>query len=418
MGDDLVAALRRLDEPSREDLYVLLVTWLRANATAVATEARQRGEHLALVEPLPAMTPAALRGRLREAASFERTGLVVTVVAAARALDDELGNVSPMLLGGEHAGIDGDRFRVRRRIEPGGIDDLYGVAKDDPTFGVARRMACVPVGRIGDANGVALVDGPPLPAAIEARLDLRRRGGTIRVVVDGLAPDDAQWTRHGGWTQVHRAHDAAVAAALDRAVRLTAREPTDVLLLPELALDPASLHHLSAVLRRTPGRSPCLTVAGLCHAASPTAPLVVNEAVVLDATGRELVRHRKLAAFAAGEGARLDGERLDPGHTVTVLATPIGNLSVLICKDLFADRPEAALQVGYVTWLFVPSLSPKTGPHADRARQLKARRITTVVCNTWPDDEARRASAPHLATGPTLAFTTRRRLRASFEVPV
>lgn len=399
---DLVRAVAQLDRPSREDLFVLLVTWLQAHASAVGAELRRQGHHLPLVEPLPTATPGQIVARLRREATSEPWRLAVTAVAAARALDLELGDLDPVLLTGQHAGVDGRWFRVRPRIVPGGTDDLYGLAKDDPTFGVARRMACVPDDRIGGDDGVRLVDGPWLPPPVRTRLALRREHGEVRVLVDGVPPDERQWTTEGGWTQVRRAHDPTVEDALNEAVETARSAAVDMLLLPELALEAASLDHLKALLRRGQGRSPSLVVVGLCHADSDRPPLVWNEAVVLDGAGTELFRHRKLAPFSTGEGGRLDGERLDPGGTVTVLATPVGNVAVLICKDLFDARPEPALLAGYVTWLLVPSLSPKTGPHRDRVSQLRPRRITTVVCNVWPDDAVRRNAGPHVWGGPTL----------------
>jgi len=192
---------------------------------------------------------------------------------------------------------------------------------------------------------------------------------------------------------------ARIADVLDEA----ATQAVDLLVLPELALSPESVDHLKAELDRRRLRNPILIVVGITHVASVGSPLVVNEATLLDGRGRELLRHRKLVAFSAADGSGgLVEERLDPGGVIAVLPTPVGNVSLLICKDVFADGPEPALRAGYVTWLLVPSLSRSTGPQRDRASQLRPRRITTIVCNAWHDEDERVTAGRHVAAGPTL----------------
>ena len=324
--------------------------------------------------------------------------------------------MNPALLTGEHIGVQGDRFRVRPRIIPGGIDDLYGAAKDDPTFGVARRMACVPIAPVG---GVRLVDAVPLPPATSTRLARRREAGSLRVLVDGIVPDRASWVSDGPWTSVQRPHDDSMERLVSELLIDASASEADLVVLPELALDPVSVEHLQASLAVRTEHRPLLLVVGITHQLSDQVPLVVNEAVVLDGRGRELLRHRKLAAYSAADGsAGLTEERLDPGDSIAVLSTPVGNVGVLICKDLFADRPEPALRLGYVTWLLVPSLSRSTGPHRDRASQLRPRRITTIVCNAWDDEDERRTKGQHITGGPTLRVSRVSERRSMISVDV
>lgn len=410
----LATRLVDLQDPSREDLFVLLVTWLQANVTPVQTALRRLGTPMALVEPLETTRPTEIMAALSAApAPAELAG---RVVAAARALDRHLAALSPTLLTGEHAGIDGRWFRVRPRIVPGGIDELYGAARDDPTFGVARRMACIPSAALGD---VRVVDAPPLRPLTRTRLAMRRERGSLRVLVDAIPPDPSQWEADGSWIAVRRGDAAVLDAATAATMAAAAEREADVVVLPELALGPSSLASLQDQLRRSSRRHPALVVVGVTHEGSGAGPLVVNEAVLLDGDGRELLRHRKLVAFSTMDGsAGLTEERLDPGHSIGVLPTPVGNMAVLICKDLFADRPEAALRLGYVTWLLVPSLSRTTGPHRDRARQLRPRRITTVVCNTWHPEPDRVTHGPHVIGGPTVRPQAASDRRVLFEVPV
>ena len=397
-AEDLVDRLRELEDPSREDLFVLLLTWLQAHTSAVTRALRVDGRQLPLVEPLDATDPQSVLRHLREAAATPGE-VGIAAVAASRALDQELANTNAALLTGEHLGIGGDLFRVRPRIIPGGIDELYGAAKDDPTFGVARRMACVPVAPVG---GVRLVDAGPLPPWTATRLARRREAGSLRVLVDAMVPDRALWVSDGPWTSVQRTHDHSMETLIADILGEAAESEADVVILPELAMDPTSLRHVQGALAARRARFPHLLVVGITHQRSAQVPLVVNEAVVLDGRGRELLRHRKLAPFSTADGpGGLTGERLDPGDAITVLSTPVGNIGVLICKDLFDDRPEPALRIGYVTWLLVPSLSRSTGPHRDCARQLRPRRITTIVCNAWDNEDERRSAGQHIAGGPT-----------------
>jgi predicted amidohydrolase len=413
---ELTERLAALGDPSREDLFVLLMTWLRRHQTRVKRSLRTLGLQMPLVEPLPDPAPVALMGELNDAAAQGPEHLAATAVAAARSLDHELAETGVRLLGGEHLGIDGTLFRVRPRIVPTGIPALYGSAKDDPGIGVARRMACVPMGLVGD---LLVVDAAPLPAPVRTRLERRRQSGTLRVLVDGISPDPAQWTTDGPWTSVQRRHDEGVVEAIESAVAAAAAGEADLLVLPELALAPASVDHLVSQLRTGRRAHPMLVAVGITHQPADEAPLVVNEAVVVDRRGFELLRHRKLVAFSTADASGvLVEERIEPGRTLGVLATPIGNLSLLICKDLFSERSEAALQLGYVTWLVVPSLSRSTGPHRDRARQLRSRLITTISCNTWHPEAQRSAGGPHVVAGPTLAPATDARRQWLVEVDV
>ncbi|MGI8807604.1 MAG: nitrilase-related carbon-nitrogen hydrolase [Acidimicrobiales bacterium] len=406
-ADELRERLDQLRDPGREDLFVLLLTWLRRHDAAVQDELRRLGLRLSHVEPLTVASPRPILDQL--VATGSPTELAVAAVAAARALDQELAGLSLRFLTGEHLGIDDRMYRVRQRIVLEGVDHNYGAAKDDPVFGVARTMACVPVGRVG---GVLVVDAAPLPEASRSRLARQRERRSLRVLVDAMAPDPGQWLDDGPWTAVHRSHDAAVAAEISAVLDAAAGGKVDLVILPELALCPESVQHLQKELRVRRARYPALTAVGLTHQPADTGPQVVNEAVLLDGRGTELLRHRKLVAYPGTGGVK--AERLRAGDSISVLATPIGNLSLLICRDLFDDkRPEQALQLGYITWLFVPSLSPSTSPHLTRATALRPRWITTVVCNAWAPETDR---GGHITAGPTIRPVTFSGARTVFEI--
>jgi hypothetical protein len=410
---ELVKRLHELRDPTREDLFVLLLTWLQRNDTKVQNRLRRLGWQLALVDPMASSDPRRVVASLLVAAQ-SAGDLVLAAVAATRALDHDLGEMKPQLLTGEHLGIDGQPFRVRPRVAPGGIADLYGAAKDDPTFAVARRMACVPVGQIGD---VRVADAPLLPEVTRTRLAGRRAAGELRILVDGIAPDRRQWVDDGQWTRVLRRHDDAMVETITSVLAEAATAEIDLVVLPELALSPRSVDHLRAELRNGRGRHPALVAVGITHELFGPGPEVVNEAVLLDGRGTELLRHRKLVVYQGlDEAGDLKAERLEEGGSISVLATPVGNISLLICRDLFDPRrSDDALRIGYITWLLVPSLSPSTGPHRERASALRPRWITTVVCNTWEPDADR---GPHVAAGPTRRPTTFADRRTTFTIEV
>lgn len=67
---------------------------------------------------------------------------------------------------------------------------------------------------------------------------------------------------------------------------------------------------------------------------------------------------------------------------ITCLVTPIGIISLTICKDLFDGDPAEVLKSLPLSWLLVPSMSDKITPHENRAADLhKLNRTVVVVAN-------------------------------------
>ncbi len=158
-----------------------------------------------------------------------------------------------------------------------------------------------------------------------------------------------------------------------------------VLLFPELSLSPTIVASIQEELRReTNSRWPLLTMLGCCHRPQPAQEGDINEALLLGPNGDELHRHRKLSNFKTNLGEAEIGERLEVGHVVTVLESPIGNFVPLICLDCFQDTMKPVLEVCHGNIHLVPSLSETTSAHREPALAgWRQRLVTTLLCNRW-----------------------------------
>jgi predicted amidohydrolase len=78
---------------------------------------------------------------------------------------------------------------------------------------------------------------------------------------------------------------------------------------------------------------------------------------------------------------------LETGQSVTVLACSFGNITPLICIDLFNAEVKDVLSHSHGNLFAVPSLSPKTSAHQTAANDLQARNLaSTFVCNHWNEE--------------------------------
>lgn len=224
--------------------------------------------------------------------------------------------------------------------------------------------------------------------------------------------------------QIDDADAVAVAGAAVAAVRAASTETPTILLMPELAATAAAEQAIAEELRAQFAdrrRSPLLTIIGLRHRAveNPTSGLDLdligesatarhaNEAVVLGPEGQELWRHRKMSAATGSvkvaslasstarvsgddggdeeepvDDARLITEHTVPGGVVTVVPTPMGWTSVVICLDTFANFSFPRLTESPIEVLFVPSLSPNIKRHRDAMQRfVQDRGAIAFVCN-------------------------------------
>ena len=102
-----------------------------------------------------------------------------------------------------------------------------------------------------------------------------------------------------------------------------------------------------------------------------------NTAPLFDATGKVVFTHQKLRLFGKGRVA----ENVSVGKTVHVLVTPVGCLTVLICKDFMDTDASVAnlLQQVLVDWVLVPSFGDERTIKGHKAR---ARHLAKIVSGT------------------------------------
>lgn len=202
---------------------------------------------------------------------------------------------------------------------------------------------------------------------------------------------DVQWTQKlspvNNWratkVQPHDARAASVATSLEHARHAGAH----VVVLPEFTVDLAHRSHIAQLLRNQPPESPVqLVVAGSFH--EPVAPggpgdahpphAAHNTAPVFNGQGRVLWSHRKLRLFG---DSRHGTEHAEVGNHLHVLLTPLGCMTVLICKD-FLDEHESVsdlLKEVPVDWVWVPSFGDDK---TLRAHQAGARHLARTTPGT------------------------------------
>jgi len=186
-------------------------------------------------------------------------------------------------------------------------------------------------------------------------------------------------------------NEPVIQAEVRSALEEARKEKVTLLILPELSIPPATaLDIRRALAAQGVDGYPILTLFGCSHRRNDSGDLDVNEAVLLGPDGSELYRHRKLAPFtdyAGGEDYPC-GENLETGEIVAVLECSLGNLTPLICLDLFNAAVRDVLTRSHGNLFAVPSLSPKTSAHQTAASDLQGRLLaSTFVCNHWNDEK-------------------------------
>ena len=180
-----------------------------------------------------------------------------------------------------------------------------------------------------------------------------------------------------------RVNDAAgrVASILSSLTSAAAARAV-VVVLPELTVDEAGRAAVCDWLLRTPGHGVELVACGSFH--EEEAGGWYNIGRVLDRYGETVLTHRKLRLFGDAAGS---SEDVNTGNAVTLLVTPIGTLTLLICKDFLDLHQSVAtlLQEAPADWVLVPSYGDETtrGAHQVRAHQAATRTpgATVVVAN-------------------------------------
>jgi len=173
---------------------------------------------------------------------------------------------------------------------------------------------------------------------------------------------------------------------LDRAIGKRA----DVVVLPELTITPRIKAEIASWLRErngideTLGRSQLImVVAGSFHVPRGDANEFANETCALDAQGNSIdpLTHRKICPVELNMNERMLIEDIHEGNTISLLKTDGGIHALVICLDL-AQKGDTSLPLRKlpVSWVWVPSLSGRIGPHEDQAKLLTLSQPAIVAC--------------------------------------
>lgn len=183
----------------------------------------------------------------------------------------------------------------------------------------------------------------------------------------------------GNWRTVTVEPHAVRHASMLETLSAANQAGAQVVVFPEFTLDLQHRDQLAAYLRQNPSGLQ-LVVAGAFHEPEQAADFSVayNSAPVFTGSGRKLFAHRKLRLFGRND---VGAEFAHVGNRLHVLITPIGCMTVLICKDFLDEdeRVNTLLAEVPVDWVWVPSYGDDTTLKAHKAR---ARRLATVTTGT------------------------------------
>lgn len=190
---------------------------------------------------------------------------------------------------------------------------------------------------------------------------------------------DVVWDQNsspvGNWRTVRVSDHAIRARSICATLKKCMEQSAQVVVFPEFTIDLEQRKTVREFLQsQATGSGPLIVVAGSFHAPVTDAAsgnTYFNTAPVYGPGGRELFAHRKLRLF--GE-ARVGSEHAEVGNQLDILLTPIGCMTVLICKDFCDDAPcvSGLLTEVPVDWVFVPSYGNRAtlSLHKKKASQL------------------------------------------------
>ena len=205
--------------------------------------------------------------------------------------------------------------------------------------------------------------------------------------VDGaIVLGDTTLSPIGNWRSRYLEPNETRLASMLQTLNMAIEADAHIVVFPEFSLDLQHRLQLTQFLQQHPS-SIQLVVAGAFHEPEdPDAPsLAYNTAPVLTATGRQLFAHRKLSLFGKTD---FGAEFAQVGNQLHVLVTPIGSMTVLICKDFMDNAPRVnnLLTEVPVDWVWVPSFGDEKTlkAHKKRAKELAKVAVGTscAVANT------------------------------------
>ncbi len=163
----------------------------------------------------------------------------------------------------------------------------------------------------------------------------------------------------GDWRATHIEPSAHRMASLHSTMVQADAAGAHVIVFPELTIDVAQRHLLTRYLRKQPGDHLVMLQTGSFHETLASEGKTFNTAPLINAQGSLLFTHRKLRQFSSKSSPDADPvtEDISVGNTIHVLATPVGLLTVLVCKDFLDDHPSVLTLLSDVPveWVLVPS---------------------------------------------------------------
>lgn len=138
-----------------------------------------------------------------------------------------------------------------------------------------------------------------------------------------------------------------------------------LLVLPELTVDIEARTTVAVWLQEHPEHPFEMVIAGSFH--EQTVDGWYNTAELWNRHAEVVIKHRKIRLFGDADGI---AEDVQTGDGVSVLVTPAGTFTLLICKDFLDEHQSVAtlLQEVPVDWVIVPSYGNET-----TVARLKAR---------------------------------------------
>jgi predicted amidohydrolase len=217
-------------------------------------------------------------------------------------------------------------------------------------------------------------------------------------------------------------------AVIDSVLRCLAEARADevtILVFPELCANLECQEAVLAYLRSNPPSWPALVVLGRLHdyhSCGDSGRSLRNRAILISGAGEIVHTHDKSHPYCVwptplqAQREREIAEDIDPGDEVAVLESPIGNILVLICLELFHKSVHGLVAKSHANLLLVPSFSHKTTAHQTAAKNFSALLgASTFVANHWPLSNGTSAPAS-LCIGPLRAMQVCKVGRVDFRI--
>ncbi len=197
---------------------------------------------------------------------------------------------------------------------------------------------------------------------------------------------------------------------LEVLLRLADRESIDVLILPELMIDPGTRSWLEQRLAKSGSHRPSGVIAGSFHFDRRDRSRPRNESLFLDESGRRLLAHHKRGCFSISKAQAescLDAglfeneeatraaletlppgidieEYIAPGRRIELFESALGQIAVLICADAIdptrREMLEAVIRLR-PDFVIVPSMSFETLRFERFADDMERFGISTLFVN-------------------------------------